>query len=161
MSDDVNPPLRNYQQMVRVVKGTNSSYQLANAYGDNETVEPTDKRMRTLDEMGLPSESIRRPAATISGGEFDTRTQTAHFHELNHNSQHYFSGVSPPIISRNDNMPGTKERTSLGAHSFVKKIEPTINLSPMQAHAKIPNSKESKKKNKSTSSKSTPSPDKG
>ena len=157
MTDDVRPPLRNYRQMVRVVKKEGTSYKLANAYGVTAPATPTDLRIRTLDELGVSSETIRRPAQTVTGGEFDKRTETIHYHDLNVRSRSFFNGVSPPIVSRNDSMPGTKERTDLGVHSFSKKIEPLINLPPMDAP--LSKQEDGEPKNK-VNSEAKPSPDK-
>lgn len=162
MTDDVRPPLRHYRQMVRVVKDEGQSYKLANAYGVGVAANSTDLRMRTLDEMGMPSESPRRPAPNATGGEFDKRVQTIHYHDLNARSRSFFNGVSPPIISRNDSLPGTKERTDLGVHSFSKKIEPLINLSPMETPVNTQENDKTQNKTKNkVNSGSKPSPDKG
>lgn len=131
MANHVQAPLRNYQQMVRVVKdnGSKDQYQLANAYGAGAPASHTDLRLRTLDEMGLPGATSRRPAPEVKGGNLSRRASTSYYHELNSRSRSYFNGVSPPIVSRTDSMAGTKERTELGVHSFSKKIEPLISLS--------------------------------
>ncbi|WP_018693806.1 hypothetical protein [Algicola sagamiensis] len=118
-------PLRNYQQMVRVVRndGSGEQYHLASAYGDGPRAESTDLRLRTLDEMNLPSTSPRRPAPTVSGGDFSTRTSTVHYHELNAHGRGYFDGSAPQITTRTENMPGTKFRTDLGQDQVGKKIQ--------------------------------------
>ncbi|WP_432453220.1 MULTISPECIES: hypothetical protein [unclassified Agarivorans] len=140
MKSTIAAPLRDYQQLVRIVrdKGVNDHYQLANAYGLGSKVSHTELRMRTLEELGEPSSSPRRPAPTVSGGEFSKRDTTIMYHQLNPQTRGYFSGVSPNIVSRNDSIPGTKLRTGLGSHSFSNKIEPSLSLSPMahsNAHA--------------------------
>jgi hypothetical protein len=127
----VKAPLRNYQQMVRVVKdsGVGNSYQLANSYGEGPRAEYTDLRLRTLDELGMPSNSLRVPPPTVTGGELSKRASTINYHDLNPSSRNFFNGVGTAIVSRNDTQAGTKSRTELNTHSFNKKIEPIINLS--------------------------------
>ena len=140
METDYKSPLRNFQQMVRIVrnKGMLNHYQLANAFGASapsnrpvsSQVSQTNRRMRTLDEMNIPSASLRRPAHEFPGGEFSPRTSTIHYHALNATSRAYFNGTSPQVHSRADSMPGTKMRTELGRDSFSSKIEPLIQLTP-------------------------------
>ncbi|WP_026971592.1 hypothetical protein [Aliagarivorans marinus] len=127
----VPPPQRGYRQLVRVVKdkSATSHYQLANAYGEGPRVAHTDLRMRTLEELGLPSVSPRRPAPTVSGGNFSRRDSTIMFHQLNPQTRGYFSGVSPLVVSRSDTSPGTKMRTGVGVDSFSTKIEASIGSS--------------------------------
>ena len=155
-------PLRNYQQMVRVVKkdANQNSYNLASAFGDQPPSDSTDKRMRSLDEMGIPSSSLRRPAPEVHGGNFSTRISTIFYHSLNGRSQGYFNGHPPDVHSRTDTLAGTKERTELSTHSFSKKIEPTIQLSPFHSPSSSSHTAEKKGYNAFNSG-SVPSPDKG
>ncbi len=146
------PPLRNYQQMIRIVQEDGStdknkgstSYKLANAYGETEApVRDLPLRLRTLDELGLPSTSIRRPGPVDTGGDIPLRASTSQFHQLNSLNQTFFNGLGgPQVHSRKETQPGTKVRSDLGSHSISKKILPTANLSPMTPPPSGPNKTE-------------------
>ncbi len=141
----VDPPLRNYQQMMRVVqdkadsgKNHGNGYSMASAFGKtDQPVRGLDLRLRTLEESGFNAVSPRRPGPVDKGGEFDARTSSIYYHQLNDNTQSFFSGVGGPLVqSRNDLLPGTKQRTSFGEHSYTKKVEPTVTMEPMQTPQK-------------------------
>ena len=135
------PPLRNYQQMVRVVKNDSHGghlakpavdLQLANAFGDHHTnafdnlfsnggISPTELQIRTLDSMNLVSSSLRRPGKTNGGGLLPTRSGSTLFHDLNHSTRDYMNGMTGGLtLSRQDSEPGTKLRTELNPNSTSK-----------------------------------------
>lgn len=134
------PILRNYQQMVRIVrdKGNSAtSFQLGNAYGDNHTgkndifarngVTPTELQIRTLNEMNLPSTSLRRPEKPAQDGFLPVRSSSSLYHQLNSTSQDYFNGLGTGLeytqaVGRSDAKPGTKLRTELGKGAVNKTI---------------------------------------
>jgi hypothetical protein len=141
------PPLRNYQQMVRVLKKesrdepcTNSNnaysshsaqYQLGNAFGDNATtgfdslfsdgISHTQKQLRTLESMSLPGSTGRRPGQTGNGGAYSGRATSTLFHNLNEFTRNYFSGQNGgKVNSRHDMGSGTKYRTQLSPNADTK-----------------------------------------
>ncbi|WDE08065.1 hypothetical protein SG34_014890 [Thalassomonas viridans] len=134
------PILRNYQQMVRIVrdKGNSAtSFKLGNAYGDNpgakndvfarNGVTPTELQIRTLNEMNLPSTSLRRPEKPAVDGFLATRAGSTLYHKLNDTSQDYFNGLGSGLdyiqaVGRSDAKPGTKLRTELGKGAVNKKV---------------------------------------
>ena len=129
----IKAPLRNYKQMVRIVKNAISSplqYQLASSFGENKApVRGTDLRLRTLEELHLPSTSQRKPGPIDHGGEFSTRVSSSYFHQLDSASRSYLDGAGgPQTQSRLDNVPGTKIRETLGSNEYVKKIIPQASL---------------------------------
>lgn len=143
------PPLRNHQQMVRVVKEkgnmnavTAQSFKLGNAFGDHQTshfdslfgnggISPTEQQIRTLDAMNVTSSSLRRPSQTSNGGLLPTRTESSLFHKLNPSTREYMSGMSGGLtMSRSDAAPGTKLRTQLSPNADSKTIYPNRNTIP-------------------------------
>ena len=134
------PILRNYHQMVRIVrdKGNSAtSFKLGNAYGDNHAaskdifarggVTPTELQIRTLNEMNLPSTSLRRPEKPAVDGFLPTRAGSSLYHKLNSSSQDYFNGLGSGLdyiqaVGRSDAKPGTKLRTELGKQAINKKV---------------------------------------
>ena len=116
------PPLRNYKQMVRVVRdndqaNTSSSvpYQLGNAYG-NDNPSPVETRERTLDENGINSRTPRQPESAGLEGYLSARETSSQFHKLDDGQQQYFTGTNPnPAPSRQDSLPGTKSRAYLSS----------------------------------------------
>lgn len=125
------PPLRNYQQMIRVVKQggiddviTRDTFQLGNAFGHHledfsehsfvHGVPPTEQRIRTLEVMALPSGSLRKPGIERRGGVLPTRSASGYFHQLNPSTQRYFDGQGGGRIqNRKELEAGTKLRTLL------------------------------------------------
>ncbi|MFT4927210.1 MAG: hypothetical protein ACI8WB_003316 [Phenylobacterium sp.] len=132
------PPQRDYLQMVRVIRDkANSaiSFKLGNAYGANPHVSPTDLRIRTLNEMNLPSTSIRRPEPPAVDGFLPTRASSTLFHELNDSTQDYLNGQGGvQAVKRNDGQPGTKLRTELNKDAFSKKIFSQPSFAPQDNH---------------------------
>ncbi|MBJ7539993.1 hypothetical protein [Marinomonas transparens] len=148
------PPLRNYQQMVRVVQNDTDgdhlakhavNFSLGNAFGDEQTsefdhlfsnggVSPTELQMRTLDSMNLPSSSPRRPGATNHGGLYSTRAGSSLFHSLNHSTRDYLNGTGQQVASRHHNGPGTKFRTELSPHADNKIIYKRTHVSQSNDH---------------------------
>ena len=138
------PPLRNSAQMVRVVRdqaNSATSYQLGNAYGDNTsdpfayTIGPTQLQLRTLEAMGLPSTSIRRPGPSPEGGILSTRASSTLYHDLNNETRQYISGSGgPQALRRQDGQPGTKLRSQLGHDAFSKSIYSMPNAVPQKDH---------------------------
>ncbi|WP_281557534.1 hypothetical protein [Thalassomonas sp. RHCl1] len=134
------PILRDYHQMVRIVrdKGNSAtSFKLGNAYGDNlaakndifarNGVTPTELQIRTLNEMNLPSTSLRRPEKPAVDGFLPTRAGSGLYHKLNSASQDYFNGLGSGLdyiqaVGRGDAKPGTKLRTELGQGAINKKV---------------------------------------
>jgi len=153
------PPLRNYQQMVRVVQqhpqGNHSAkpvtdFSLANAFGSDEPkgidtlfssggLSPTDLQLRTLDSMNLPSSSLRRSGNTGSGGLLPTRAGSTLFHDLNPSTQNYINGMNGgQTMSRRDAQPGTKFRTELDPNASSKKIYQHVHTNHQNDHRVIP-----------------------
>ena len=140
MNTNYLPPLRNNQQMVRVVKEsganaaiTSHTYKLGNAFGEgkdsvnaslfSEQVLPTEQRLRTLEVMALPSGSLRRPGADHSGGILPIRATSSHYHQLNTSTRSYFNGLGDnQIQSRQELASGTKLRTQLTPWSDNKHV---------------------------------------
>ncbi|MGS2718771.1 hypothetical protein ACVBE9_11395 [Eionea flava] len=133
MSQNTPPPLRNYAQMVRVVRddsmgkgsvgGDNNPfqasvpYQLGKAYGGAAS-SGAETRIRSLDEIGISSRSPNQLQAPDTQTNYDTRSSTVLYHQLSDDQQLYFDGVSPnKAPTRQDAMPGTKTRTYLGSTS--------------------------------------------
>jgi hypothetical protein len=129
MSDKTPPPLRNYAQMVRVVRDDNSNpfqasvpYQLGKAYGSVST-SPDETRIRSLDEMGINSRSPSQLQAPDNNANYSRRESTTLYHQLNSDQQRYFDGTSPNIApTRQDAIPGTKTRTYLGSNAPSESI---------------------------------------
>lgn len=144
---DYLPPLRNYRQMVRVVKDDADdshmdahlakqavNFKLGNAFGDHEPdefdamfsnggVSPTELKIRTLDSMNLPSSSLRRPGITGSGGILPTRSGSSLFHDLNESTRDYLNGMDGgQALSRHDAGAGTKFRTQLSPDASNKVV---------------------------------------
>lgn len=125
MSQNIPPPLRNYAQMVRVVRdgsvgdGDNPfqasvPYQLGKAYSGVAS-SGAETRIRSLDEIGMSSRSPNQLQAPDTNANYDTRSSTVLYHQLSDDQQLYFDGVSPNMApTRQDAMPGTKTRTYLG-----------------------------------------------
>lgn len=116
-------PLRNYQQMVRVVRDNQPHsccrlpYQLARAYGDGNA-SPTETRLRSLDEIGIDARSQRQPEPAASNNFVSTRETTTLYHQLDDQQQSYFRGINPdPAPTRQSAWPGTKSRAYLGGGS--------------------------------------------
>lgn len=155
------PLLRKYQQMARIVQTDTrsaTSYKMGNSYGettspDNEHgssdssdyfsvlfahagVSPTELQIRTLNEMNLPSTSLRRPEAPALNGYLPTRTSSILYHELNSASQHYLNGQGGNPVNRKDTSPGTKQRTGLGKGAFTQKILTQVAYQPDAAQSK-------------------------
>ncbi|SHE43866.1 hypothetical protein SAMN02745781_00318 [Vibrio gazogenes DSM 21264] len=133
------PPLRNDQQMVRVVKDgganhpmTSHTYQLGTAFGEylenhhlhaSSAPPATEQRLRTLEVMALPSGSLRKPGAEHHGGILPTRTESAHFHQLNPSTQQYFNGRGgEQVQNRQALAAGTKLRTQLAPSATNKHL---------------------------------------
>ncbi|WDE14321.1 hypothetical protein [Thalassomonas haliotis] len=134
------PILRDYHQMVRIIrdKGNSAtSFKLGTAYGDNlagkddifarNGVTPTELQIRTLNEMNLPSTSLRRPEKPAVDGFLSTRAGSDLYHKLNSTSQDYFNGLGSGLdyiqsVGRGDAKPGTKLRTELGQGAINKKV---------------------------------------
>ncbi len=120
-------PLRNYKQMVRVVRDSSgakshSPYQLANAYS-SERCNPTETRERTLDENGINGRTSRRPEASGAGNYLSRRESTTQFHELSRDQQSYFTGSHDnPAPTRQDGWDGTKSRTYLGGSAPSEQV---------------------------------------
>jgi hypothetical protein len=141
------PLLRDYRQMIRVVRdkaNSATSYQMGNAYGgstkSNELtqVDPTQKQIRTLSEMNLPSNSPRRPELPAVDGFLSTRASTTHFHALNTGTRQYLSGAGGNMaVQRKDGEPGTKLRTELGHDAFARKVLTQAPFQSMSGSAKI------------------------
>lgn len=116
------PPLRNYAQMVRVVRDDQKSrfapqvpYLLGKAYG-NLSSSGSETRIRSLDEIGIHSRSPAQLQDPATENYYSTRESTILYHELNDDQQQYFDGVNPsPAPTRLDARPGTKSRTYLGS----------------------------------------------
>ena len=139
------PPLRNYKQMVRVMRDDGNdklckkacSFNLGNAFGENPTsgfdslfpnggVSPTQLQMRTLDTMNMASGTTRRPIKTGQSGVFNTRVKTTVFHDLNSVSKEFLSGMGNGSASnRHDSGSGTKFRTQLSPFSETKIVYQT------------------------------------
>ncbi|ASP39839.1 hypothetical protein CHH28_14665 [Bacterioplanes sanyensis] len=124
------PPLRHYQQMVRVVRDQPHGccrlpYQLARAYGEG-SVSATETRLRSLDEIGVDARSARKPEPPATNNFVSPRESTALYHQLDGNQQSYFRGVSPnPAPTRQDGWSGTKSRAYLGGGS-----QESVNIQP-------------------------------
>ncbi len=121
------PPLRHYQQMVRVVREQERSkyrsttpYKLATAYS-TESDTPTMTRERSLDEIGINSRTTRQPESESFNGCLSNRENTVLYHQLAASQQQYFTGRhSDTQPFRQDNLAGTKSRAFLSAddHTF-------------------------------------------
>lgn len=140
---DYLPPLRNYNQIVRVVRDDTTGdhlakhavdFKLGNAFGEHQSngfdslfsnggISPTELQMRTLDSMNLPSSSLRRPGNTKSGGLLPTRAGSLLFHDLNPSTRDYINGMNGgQTMNRLDAQPGTKLRTQLDPSASNKRI---------------------------------------
>lgn len=123
------PPLRDYQQMVRVVREQQKSlftqgvpYQLGKAYG-KEAPSADETRMRSLDEIGINSRSPSHLQDPAADNNFNARETTSLYHQLSPSQQQYFSGQGPNHSpTRQDGLPGTKTRSFLGSHYEAEKI---------------------------------------
>lgn len=137
------PLRRDYKQMVRIVRDqTNSSisYKMGTAYGDSKHhfdggfdshFNATQVRIRTLNEMNLPSTSLRRPEAPAVDGFLPTRESSILYHQLNDNIQHYLNGQGgAQAVRRSDGNPGTKLRTELGKDAFEHTIYTQSSFQP-------------------------------
>ena len=99
------------------------------------TIGATNLRLRTLDEMSLPSTSIRRPGPPSEKGELSRRESTTLFHDLNETTRDYISGTGgPQALKRQDGQPGTKLRTQLGHNAFSKTIHSSPHFAPQGNH---------------------------
>lgn len=130
------PLLRDYRQMVRIVRNKDNSatsFNLGNAYGKkskdfsdifaNDGVTPTELQMRTLNEMNLPSTSPRRPDAPAKEGLLSNREGSTLFHDLNTTSKDYLNALGGSNgVRRSDGLPGTKLRTQLGKDALATKV---------------------------------------
>jgi hypothetical protein len=127
MSNNTPPPLRNYAQMVRVVRDSNAGgdssnpfqlsvpYKLGKAYGGAST-SGAETRIRSLDEIGIHSRSPNQLQAPNIDANYDRRSSTILYHQLTGDQQQFFDGISPNIApTRQDARPGTKTRTYLGS----------------------------------------------
>lgn len=123
------PPLRNYQQMVRIVRsGADSSgftavpYRLAQAYG-SEAPSPVDVRLRSLDESGLNLRTSRQPEPAATDNYLPVRANSTLFHQLHAQDQSYLNGMAPPQTgSRRDSYPGTKSRGYLNSDALSESV---------------------------------------
>lgn len=114
-------PLRNYQQMLRVIRDNDdmaqrsgNTYQLGTAYS-GPVINPADTRLRSLDELGLNFRSSRQPEPKGLDRFLPRRASTSHFHQLNPGLQRYFTGTSAEAApTRRDGWAGTKARAYLG-----------------------------------------------
>ncbi|BFM48670.1 hypothetical protein [Marinomonas sp. THO17] len=127
------PPLRRYQQMVRVVRDKHDQnpakpathLTLGNAFGGKlaesmleEDVSATQIRLRTLETMNLPAGSLRRPGEIKPGGLLPTRTNSSLFHKLNQPIRNYMQGGKTRHPgNRTDAAVGTKFQTQLSPQS--------------------------------------------
>ena len=130
------PPLRNHQQMVRIVQNgsgqngihhSHTNFSVGNAFGGDsnmlfghDSTSPTEQIIRTLDSMNLPSSSPRRAGEIKEGGLYPTRTSSSLFHDLNDTGQNYLNGVGQQVTSRREAGAGTKLRTELTPHATNK-----------------------------------------
>jgi hypothetical protein len=144
---------RNYRQMIRIIRdkaNSATSYKMGNAFGSsgmfgNSGVSPTDLQLRTLEEMNLPSTSLRRPGPTAEGGDLSTRVSSANYHELNDSTQHYLNGQGGAHAhGRSDGTPGTKLRTELSKDAPNKFIHEHAALQPQSQQSQQPKSPEGK-----------------
>lgn len=142
MSMGYKPPLRDYKQMVRIIRDQNNSalsYQMGTAYGshgDNlfESISGTERRIRTLNEMNMPSTSLRRPEAPAVDGFLSTRASSTLYHDLNDSTQRYLNGQGgAQMVRRSDGDPGTKLRTDLGHDAFAKNVFTQTPFQPMSS----------------------------
>ena len=123
------PPLRNYQQMVRIVRsGADSSgftavpYRLAQAYGSGAP-SPADVRLRSLDESGLNLRTSRQPEPAATDNYLPVRANSTLFHQLHAQDQSYLNGMAPPQTgSRRDSYPGTKSRGYLNSDALSESV---------------------------------------
>ncbi len=128
------PPLRNYAQMARVVRDDANNpfraqvpYQLGKAYG-TETSNPSEVRIRSLDEIGIHSRSPNQLQAPVPNNNYSRRESTSLYHQLSRDQQLYFDGISPnPAPTRMDARPGTKTRTYLNSQAASEHINVTAN----------------------------------
>lgn len=120
------PPLRNYRQMIRIVRdkaGSSINFKMGNAYGKKTgdfsslfagDQTPTELQIRTLNELEMPSTSIRRPEPPAVDGFLPNRESSTLFHSVNSSTQKYLNGQGgSQATKRQDDSPGTKLRTSL------------------------------------------------
>ncbi|EGG93665.1 hypothetical protein IMCC1989_921 [gamma proteobacterium IMCC1989] len=129
MSDKTPPPLRNYAQMVRVVRDDNSNpfqasvpYQLGKAYSGISS-SPGETRIRSLDEIGINSRSPNQLQPPDNNANYSRRESTILYHQLSGDQQRYFDGTSPNIApTRQDAKPGTKTRTYLDSNAPSESI---------------------------------------
>jgi hypothetical protein len=129
MSDKTPPPLRNYAQMVRVVRDDNSNpfqtsvpYQLGKAYSSTSS-SAGETRIRSLDEIGINSRSPNQLQAPDNNANYNRRESTVLYHQLSGDQQRYFDGTSPnKAPTREDAKPGTKTRTYLGSDAPSESI---------------------------------------
>jgi hypothetical protein len=132
MSDKTPPPLRNYAQMVRVVRDDNSNpfqasvpYQLGKAYS-NTSSSAGETRIRSLDEIGINSRSPSQLQPPDNNANYNRRESTVLYHQLSGDQQRYFDGTSPNIApTRQDGKPGTKTRTYLSSDAPSESISVT------------------------------------
>lgn len=126
----VSPPLRNYQQMVRVIRDKNSDatgsthvpYKLGHAYAETQST-PWITRERTLDELGMNGRTTRQPENTGNNNYMSSRETSINFHKLNDEQRAYFRGVMPKEgPTRQDGWPGTKSRAWLDSDASAEKV---------------------------------------
>jgi len=142
------PLLRDYRQMVRIVRdkaNSATSFKLGNAYGKqqksfsdvftNNGATPTELQIRTLNEINVPSTSIRRPEAPAEDGYLSSRESSTLYHDLNNTSKQYLNALGGDNgVRRSDGQPGTKLRTQLGTDSFATKVYAQHGFSPQNNH---------------------------
>ena len=132
MSDKTPPPLRNYAQMVRVVRDDNSNpfqasvpYQLGKAYSSTSS-SAGETRIRSLDEIGINSRSPSQLQPPDNNANYNHRESTVLYHQLSGDQQRYFDGTSPNIApTRQDAKPGTKTRAYLSSNASSESIAVT------------------------------------
>ena len=123
------PPLRNYKQMVRIVRSEKNTsgfaaipYRLAQAYGTGNP-SPADVRLRSLDESGLNLRSSRQPEPAATDNYLPVRESSTLFHQLQTSDQRYLNGMAPPQSgSRRDSSPGTKRRGYLSSDAVSESV---------------------------------------
>ncbi|WP_221793864.1 hypothetical protein [Oceanobacter mangrovi] len=130
-------PLRNYQQMTRIVRKDGHArdgagdYQLAQAYGDSDSV--VDTRQRSLEELGMQPRSSRQPESPGLNNFLPNRQNTTLFHQLDQTQQRYFTGTPPATAAaRQDAASGTKSRGFLGGDIDARSVnvQPPVTSQP-------------------------------
>ena len=91
---------------------------------------PTDLKIRTLNEINIPSSSVRRSEAPAEKGNLSARENSSLFHDLNKQTQDYLNATgSTNGTTRSEGQPGTKFRTQLGKNSTLVKVFTQRNFS--------------------------------